>query len=257
MIIYIIGTGVMGGAIAKNLAKQGQRVFVYNNTFAKAKALEKNSKISADKNLEHLKQADYVVLAVKPYQLADLSIEEKIKPSAVLISIAAGVKISTIQKLFTHKRVIRLMPNLGLSVGLGVAAWISSDLSTKEKPEAKKVLDKISQNFEVKTESQIDAVTAISGSGLAYFFYFAQGLEKAALNLGFSPKQAREITEKTFLASAVLQRGIDYGDLIKRVASKKGTTEQALKIFSKNNLHQLIFKAVKAAQKRAQQISNE
>lgn len=255
--IYIIGTGVMGSAIAKSLAEQGQRVFVYNKTYAKARKLTKGLKITADKNLEHLRQADYVILAVKPYQLADLNIEATLKPSAILVSIAAGVKIGTIQRLFAHKKVIRLMPNLGLSVGLGVAAWMASDLSAKEKIAAKKVLDKISQNFEVKTESQIDAVTAISGSGPAYFFYFAQGLEQAAINLGFNPKQAREIIEKTFLASAVLQRGSDYGDLIKRVASKKGTTEQALKVLGKNNLHKLIFKAVKAAQKRAREISNE
>lgn len=247
----------MGSAIARSLAEKGQKVFVYNKTYVKARALEKNLKITAVKNLDNLKQADYVILAVKPYQLADLSIEAKLKPSAVLISIAAGVKISTIQKLFSHKKAIRLMPNLGLSVGLGVAGWKASDLQKSEKAGAKKVLDSISQNFEVKTESQIDAVTAISGCGPAYFFYFAQGLEKAALNLGFSPKQAREITEKTFLASAVLQRGSDYQDLIQRVASKRGTTEQALKVFSKQGLHKIILKAVTAAQKRAREISNE
>jgi pyrroline-5-carboxylate reductase len=257
MNIYIIGTGVMGGAIAKILAKTDGHVFIYNKTYAKAAALRNNSKIIVDKNLEHLHEADFVLLAVKPYQLADLSIKAKLKPSAVLVSIAAGVKISTLKTLFSHKKIIRLMPNLGLAVGQGVAAWKSSGLSAKDKISSQRLLKAICENFEVKDEFQIDAVTAISGGGPAYFFYFAQALQQAAVKLGFDKTRARQLVEKTFSAAAALQGKTDYQFLINRVASKKGTTERALHIFNKDRLSHTVLKAAFAAQKRAQEISNE
>ena len=245
----------MGTAIAKTLAERGQKVFVYDKNYFKAAALAKTKNIVAQKNLKNLFQADFVILAVKPFHLADLNI--RVNPSAVLISIAAGVKISKLQKLFGHKKVVRLMPNLGLSVGLGIAGWKSAGLSSKEKAAVKQVLDKITENFEVKNEKQINSVTAISGSGPAYFFAFALALQKAARALGFNAKQARMLAEKTFLAAAALQSGREYQDLINQVASKKGTTEQALEVFKKSRLEQIVLKAAIAAQKRAREISNE
>lgn len=258
VIVYIIGTGVMGSAIAKALAKKGPKVFVYDANFGKAKALAKHGVIF-DANFKHLNSADYIILAVKPYHLAEsgADIVGKIKPSAVIISIAAGVTIAKLQKIFNHKKVVRTMPNLGLSVGQGIAAWASSSLSNIEKARAKKLMDGFTENFEVKDENKIDAVTAISGSGPAYFFAFAKGLESAAKNLGFDAATSRKLVENTFSAAALLQKNQGYQDAIAMVASKKGTTEQAIKSFKKSNLDKVILQAAKAAQKRAKEISNE
>jgi pyrroline-5-carboxylate reductase len=248
----------MGSAIAKALAKKGSKVFVYDTNPTKARVLNKFG-IVFDLNLKHLSSADYIILAVKPYHLAETGadVAGKIKPSTVVISIAAGVTLSKLQKIFNHKKVVRMMPNLGLSVDQGIAAWIPYGLSNIEKPRVKKLMDKFTENFEVKKENEIDAVTAISGSGPAYFFAFARAMEKAAQNLGFSAAVSRKLVEKTFSASALLQESLDYQQLIDIVASKKGTTEQAIKSFKKSNLDKIVLQAVKAAQKRAIEISRE
>jgi len=259
MIIYIIGTGVMGSAIAKALAKKGQRVFVHDKTYSKAKALAKNNKVIADKSFSYLSKADIIILAVKPYQMADLAsrIKGVIEPDSILISIAAGLTIKKLQKFFKRKKILRMMPNLGLSVGQGIAGWKAVGLSKADKLKAKMVIKAFTENFELKKELQINSVAAISGSGPAYFFSFAQGLEEAARNLGFSDLLARQLVEKTLNAVSILQRNHNYSDLINQVASKKGTTLAALGVFKQNYLNKIILKAVKAAVSRAKEISNE
>lgn len=252
MNICIIGIGNMGRAIAKALAKK-HRVYVNDKNPGKAKMVG----TIFDGSLQHLSRADYVIIAVKPQDIIGLSRQLKINQQTILISIAAGVKIAKIQKLFNLKKIIRMMPNLGVTVGHGLAAWKSKNLSAKDKIAAKKLLDQICENFEVGKESALDAVTAISGSGLAYFFYFAQGLERAARGLGFSKALARQLVEKTFRGAATLQANANYQELMDRVASKKGTTERALRVFKQKKLHQMILQAVKAAQSRAKEISNE
>lgn len=254
--VYIIGSGVMGSAIAKVLAKKGQKVFVYDTSFAKAALLAKQKNISADKNLNNLAKADFIVVAVKPYHISDVNLRA-IKPSAVLVSIAAGVSLSKLQKFLAHKKIVRTMPNLGLSVGQGIMAWKSTSLSPKEKLATKKLLNLISENFEVKNESLIDSFTAIAGSGPAYFFLLAWCLEQSAKKLGFNPAEARMLAEKTLNGASALQSGKSYEQLIKAVMSKKGTTEAAFGVFKKAGLDKIVNKAAQAAFNRAKEISNE
>jgi len=216
MKIFVIGTGVMGSAIAKVLAGKKHKVFVYDVNFSKASALVKFG-VVFDASLKHLSEADVVIISVKPYHLGDLNIARKISTKQILVSIAAGVKISKLQKIFDTKKIVRVMPNLGLSVGQGIAAWRAAGLNNIEKAKVKKLLKDVLENFEVTNESRIDAVTAISGSGPAYFFAFANALQNAARNLGFDIKTSRELVEKTFSAAAALQKKRDL-----RRANKTG-----------------------------------
>jgi pyrroline-5-carboxylate reductase len=254
MSIYIVGTGVMGSAIAKILASKKYKVFVYDKNADKANALKKYG-VVLDSGLKKITAADFILLSVKPYHLTDL----QLKPSAkqILVSIAAGVKISKLQKIFGTKKVVRVMPNLGLAVGQGIAAYKTAGLNNVEKNKIGKLLNDISESFEVADENKIDAVTAISGSGPAYFFVFANALQKSAKALGFNDVTARKLVEKTFSAAAALQKNDSYDELMKQVASKKGTTEQALNVFKKLKLDGIVSKAAQAARKRAQEISNE
>lgn len=252
MNIYIIGIGNMGGAIAKVLAKR-HRVFIYDKNSGKANI----AGTVFDRGLKSLDKADFFIIAVKPQDIAGLSTQLHISRQTILISIAAGIKIAKIQKLFRHEKVIRMMPSLGLSVGQGIAGWKAKGLSAREKSNAAKLLNQITENFEVKKEPDIDAVTAISGSGPAYFFYFADALYRAAIQLGLDPDWARKLVKKTFLASAILQTDKDYQSLISQVKSKKGTTEAALKIFKKHRLDRIIEAAAKAAKQRAREIAND
>jgi pyrroline-5-carboxylate reductase len=256
--VYIIGAGVMGSAIAKVLAKKGQKVFVYDRTYVKAKALAKGKKILADKNFENLGKADMIIVAVKPQDVPALAEEVKgrLKASAIVVSIAAGLQLKKLVKLFRHARLVRVMPSLALTVGEGVAFWKSAAvLSADDKRRVKRLLNCFTEHFEAADENLIDAGSIIYGSGPAYFFYLADVLRTAAVSLGLEPDMAGKLVEKTFLAAALLQRTRDYRDLINQIASKGGTTEAALKIFEKRHLDGIVKEAVQAACKRVGELS--
>jgi pyrroline-5-carboxylate reductase len=182
-------------------------------------------------------------------------IRGKISKRGILISIAAGVPIKKLAKLFYHQKIVRVMPNLGLSVGQGIAVYKIAGLTQAEKAKMANLLSEFTENFEVENEDLIDAATAISGSGPAYFFFLADNLIKAAVQMGFNKAQARLLVEKTMTASAMLQENQTYEDLIKKISSKKGTTEAALKTFNKKRAPEIIKSAVRAAFLRARELS--
>jgi pyrroline-5-carboxylate reductase len=242
--VTIIGFGTMGQAIAKSLLSH-----------------DKNIKISVVRrggNLKNLFQADFVVLAVKPKDIKEIAvrIKNKIGEKSIIISILAGTNIKTISRLLNSNKIVRIMPNLGLSVGAGIAVWKKGNGFTPQEYSAvKKFIYMICENIETKNERMIDAATAISGSGPAYFFFLAEAMFKAARSLKLDEKTARHLVSKTLFASALLQNNTDYKVLIDKIASRGGTTEAALEIFKKQNFAKIVDKAVKAANKRAIQIS--
>ena len=246
----------MGGAIAKALSKTANKIYVSDKNVAKLAALKKSGRIFVERDFKNLNTADVVIVAVKPQDVKDLSFGVKLPSSTILMSIAAGLPISKLAKWFNHRKIVRVMPNLGLTVGAGVAVWKSVGLSAAEKQKAARLLDSFTDNFEVSSENKIDAATAISGSGPAYFFYLANSLQQSAKSFGFSDKQARLLVEKTFAGAAMLQIHHDYPNLIARVRSKKGTTDAALKVFQKKKLDKIIALAAKAAYNRAKELSN-
>lgn len=242
--ITIIGYGNMGRAIGRALQTSGASVVGIRRG-----ASEKSRKAVA--------KSDIVVLAVKPQDAAEALHQFKnyLAPKAILISILAGVPLRKIAKMSGHKKIVRMMPNMGLRVGEGIAAWKREGLSAKEKIRVRKVLDSISENFEVKDENAIDKITAISGSGPAYFFLWAEHLLASAKKLGLGDDASQRLVEKTFSASAKLSRGGNYAELIRKIASKGGTTEAALKIFAKKKTGGIMQEAVRAAHRRARALS--
>ncbi len=245
--VTIVGFGTMGKAIALALFKNDPPIKIYS--------IDKDTKKIKSENI---KESHFVILAVKPQDAKEAI--EKIKiflnSKTIIISIMAGVSIDELTSISSHKKIIRMMPNLGLSVGAGIAAWKAEGLSSLEVKISKNFINKITDNFEVKDENMINKVTAISGSGPAYFFFLADALVKACLSLGFSKKETSMLVEKTLSASALLgkENKNDYSALITKIASKKGTTESALEVFKKENLNGIIFKAVKSAYGRAEEI---
>lgn len=258
MKIFIFGFGTMGRAIAQALDKnfQGLQVFVYDRS-KKAVGHYKNLNVKADNSLKNLSSSDVVLVAIKPQDLSFLAqeINGKINKNSIILSIAAGMGMQKLAQLFNHRKIVRIMPNLGLSVGHGIAVWKTQGLSGRELKKIKGLLNQMTENFEVKKESLIDAATAISGSGPAYFFYLADALTKAALALKLNQVQARKLVSKTLYSAAFLQTEQSYEELINRVKSKKGTTEAALLVLQKNHTDQIIQSAVKAALKRAKELA--
>jgi len=198
-------------------------------------------------------------LSVKPQDAKEAigEIRNYLNKKTIIISIMAGISIEELMHLSGHKKIVRMMPNLGLSVGCGIAAWKASGISEIEKKKVKSFLNKITENFEVKNEDTINKVTAISGSGPAYFFLLADCLIKACNGLGLSKNESKQLVEKTFSASAILGKEWDYSSLIKKVASRGGTTEAALNVFQKENFDVVVLKAVQSAYKRAQELSKK
>ena len=259
MKIFVIGLGNMGEAIVRRLAslKSVYDIYAADKNISKLQKSEREYGTKSDSSYTDLDNADFIILAVKPQDFESLAteIKDRISKNAILLSIAAGVSISKIQKLFGHDKIVRAMPNIGLRVEQGITVWKSANLGAEDTENAKKLLSDISGNFEAKSEDLLDAVTAISGSGPAYFFYLAQALEKSAVNLGISAEEASQLVRKTLSAAAALQDDKSYDELIKEVASKGGTTEAALKTLEAQGFALAVEKAVRAAEARAKEIS--
>lgn len=242
--VTIIGFGIMGKAIAGALKKDAAiKIFT----------VDKNKK-----DISGIQKSDFIILSVKPQdaekalsELKQIGLSEK----TIIISIMAGYPIKKITTNLKHKKIIRMMPNLGLSVGAGIAVWLQSGLSKEEVQKAKKFINKISENFEVKKEDTINKVTALSGSGPAYFFTLANCLVETGKKLGFNKEESEKLVKKTFLSSALLSNNSDYPSLIKKITSKKGTTEAALKVFKNKNFNKIVSNAIFAAYKRSKELS--
>lgn len=234
----------MGKAIAKNLS---------NDSSIKIFTVDVDKK-----DLSGIKKSDFIILAVKP-QDAPKTIKELkdygINKNTIIISIMAGFPIKKIINLSDCKKVIRMMPNLGLSVGVGIAAWKQLNLSKLEIKKSTNFINKITENFEVQNEDVLNKITALSGSGPAYFFLLAEYLTKAGEKIGLTKEQSKKLVGKTFLASALLSKDADYSMLIEKIASKGGTTEAALKVFKNKNLEKTVLEAVTSAYKRAKKLS--
>ena len=211
---------------------------------------------------ECLPLADAVVLAVKPQDAQGLfdQIRPFVDPQQLFISIMAGIQLEAIQEQLGVTKVIRAMPNLPSQIGMGMTVFTSTDDVTRlELVMVQNLLNTNGKTIYVEKENLIDAATAISGSGPAYVFYFMDAMIKAALEMGFSEAEAELLVSQTFAGATDLYNRFDLScsDWIKKVASKGGTTEAALKSFEQNLLYQDIKEGVVAAQKRAQELGKK
>jgi pyrroline-5-carboxylate reductase len=247
MKILLVGCGKMGSAMLNGWKKAGiKNVQVIDPALGKTVA-----------NLPKRYKPDYIVLAIKPQEIVNVLPQLK-GLDGIVISIAAGKKISFIQKYMGIRHVVRAMPNLPALIGQGVTgAVVSKPLNSEKKKEVSNILSAFGKLVWVKKETDIDAITAISGSGPAYVFLFAEGMVEAAKNLGFTTQQARDLVFATIKGSANMAEGSkqELSELINNVASKGGTTEAALNVFKAKNFKKTIVEAANAAKKRSIQLS--
>jgi pyrroline-5-carboxylate reductase len=202
-----------------------------------------------------------LVLAVKPQQMKDA-----IAPLAgrltdeLVVSIAAGLRLSDISRwLGGYRKVVRTMPNTPALIGSGITGLFADpSVELDGRMTAEKVLSAVGRVLWVDDESRMDPVTAISGSGPAYVFYFIEALEAAAVNLGLEPHAARTLAIETFLGAAKLaeQSGDPVSTLRERVTSKGGTTEAALKSFDADGIRAAIDRGVQAANARGRELGD-
>jgi len=275
--IGFIGAGNMGGAMIGALVKSDvhpSNIIVTDKLVAAAKRLEKSYGIRiASSNADIIRQSDIVVFAVKPQVLDDVlkglvsvGVFENLNEKKIIISIAAGIPLSRIEGALypalpesdrANLTIVRVMPNTPALVGAAMSAMCANaSVKTEDMALVKKILSTMGDVI-ICPESQMDAVTAVSGSGPAYCFYLAEAMIRAAMDLGFSREDAHRLTLST-LAGSVRLMAHDMTDpesLRSKVTSPGGTTEAAIGVLEHNDVKNSIISAIKAASKRSQQLS--
>jgi len=263
--IGIIGGGNMGEAILAGLSKVMEKstsIMVSELDAKRREYLQDKYKIIVEiDNNRVVKYSDVVIIAVKPKDFASLLNAEVccgVSKDKLIISIAAGITTKYIEKIVGKDvPVIRVMPNMASLIGEGMACMSKgSSASASDIEITRDIFSTIGDVIEV-SEKHVDAVTAISGSGPAYFFYLIESLIDGAVTLGLKRSEARKLVVQTALGSAKLVNELDEHpkDLRARITSKGGTTEAAFKVFESRKFKDIVRHAVKAACKRSKEIS--
>lgn len=204
-----------------------------------------------------------IVLATKPQVLQDVcrDLAGDIKEDCLIISIAAGIRSIDIDRwLGNNRTIIRCMPNTPALLGAGISGLFANELcSADHRMQAESVLSSAGSVVWVNSEAELDAVTAVSGSGPAYFFLFMEAMQQAGLELGLNETTAHRLTVETALGAARMatEQSIDLTTLRTNVTSKGGTTEQAINSFEAAGLRKLVIDAMQAAHARSQQLADE
>jgi len=265
--IGFVGSGNMAEALIKGIISAGvykpKHIFISDVRLERLKQLARKYKVKPVKsNSELAIKADTVVLSVKPQNMAEVleSIKGELKKNALVISIAAGVKVATIARAIGDFPIIRAMPNTPALIGEGASALFANNKARPKLAAAKSIFSAVGQAVVVANEKLIDAVTAISGSGPAYYFLFMEHLIKAATKLGLREDVAKSLVLQTAKGAALLaakanENNEDVSELRRKVTSPGGTTEAALKVFAQKHIDTVIAAATKAAFKRSQKLS--
>ena len=213
-------------------------------------------------NREAVADAGVVILAVKPAQITGVlrEISGALPPHTLLLSVAAGIDLQTLETLLPqHTPVVRVMPNTPARIGAGITALsANANLAPRLRQLTEGILGSFGPVLWITPEELMDVVTALSGSGPAYFFYFLECLERAAVELGLPAAQARLLARYTALGAASMsleEEGIDLAELRRTVTSPGGTTEAALHEFQKAGLAAITRHALRAAQGRAHSLT--
>jgi len=219
---------------------------------------------SARTNVESARRADVLVLSVKPQNIQAVleEIAGVLKETALVISIAAGVTTTRIETVLGSVPIIRVMPNTPALIGQGSSVLYATTRAEAGLKKALKIFSAVGRAFVVSDESLIDAVTAVSGSGPAYFFLLAEEMIKAGVELGLSKDLAKDLVLQTakgaaFLAQQRDEQGESVSALRRKVTSPGGTTEAALKIFDNDQFGATVLVALQAAADRSRQLSGK
>ncbi len=265
MRIVFIGGGNMATALIAGLLRHGigaERLSVVARKAETQQHLRSEFRIKVWPELSaEAMDADVIVLAVKPHQLQ--AVAQQLAPlleQQLVVSIAAGVRAGTLAGwLQGYGRVVRTMPNTPATVGAGVTALFALDaVSDAQREQASAILQSAGSILWLEDEALLDAVTAISGSGPAYVFYFMEAMQQAGMRLGLSTEAARQLTLATFSGAAKLAEisTEDVAVLRARVTSEGGTTERAILSMQADEVGPAIVRAIEAAAQRSRELGD-
>ncbi|MEE1621335.1 pyrroline-5-carboxylate reductase [Zafaria sp. Z1313] len=270
--LAFLGTGSMNGAILRGILAAGHDPSSITATVrgaGKAEALAADTGVKAlateqspDANIDAVTGADVVFLGVKPVGIQELcrEIAGALRPGAVVVSVAAAVTIAMIEDaLAPGQPVVRTMPNTPLMVGRGAVGLSGGSAATEADVAAVVGLFEGSGLVRVVPEEQLDAVSAVSGSGPAYAFYLAEAMAKAGEELGLDADLARDLARATVAGAGRMldDAAVDPAELRRNVTSPHGTTERAIAAFDDAGIPSIIARGARAASDRAAEISRE
>jgi pyrroline-5-carboxylate reductase len=265
--IGFIGAGNMAASLIGGLVTCGfapQQLCAADPNLAGLQALAQQHGIHAcADNAEAASRADVLVLAVKPQVMKAVLTElaPSIKPGQLLISIAAGISMASMEQwLGGSPAIVRCMPNTPALVRQGASGLVANaQVSTAQREQAEAILKAVGIALWLDDEAQIDAVTAVSGSGPAYFFLLMEAMIAAGEKLGLAQDVAQALTLQTALGAAQMATASDVApaELRRRVTSPGGTTERAIAHFEQQNLRGIVESALQAASARSQELSEQ
>jgi len=263
--VLFLGGGNMGAAIIGGLVARGfpaADITVVEPGAAARESLSARFGVVVREAAGAAAAADVVVLAVKPQQMREaVAPLVPLAPATLVLTIAAGIRIADLSRwLGGHAKVVRAMPNTPALVHAGVTGLFAPPaVDAAGRRSAEDLLGAVGEVVWLPQEGDLDAVTAVSGSGPAYVFYFLEALELAGRELGLAPESARKLALGTFAGAARLAaaRDEDFARLRAQVTSRGGTTERALGEMEKAALRERIVAAVRAACERSRELGDE
>jgi len=263
--IGFIGAGNMARSLIGGLISSGiksEHLFATDPNEEIRHSLTKEFSIQTfEDNQKLVDQCDVIVFAVKPQILKTVATPLKANESALYLTIAAGIPSESLNTwLGSNKAIVRAMPNTPSLVLSGASGlYANTNVSEEQKEIAESILRAVGVAVWVNEEKQLDAVTALSGSGPAYFFMVMEAMEKAGEELGLPADTARLLAIQTGFGATKLALEVDDdpASLRQKVTSPGGTTEQAIKTFEEKGLVKIFSEAMKAARDRAEQLAKE
>jgi len=267
-IVGIIGAGNMGEALIKGLLKSNlvrpYEILVSARSTKRLRHLEKTYGVHATRHNDVIvSSTDTLIISVKPQDMASMSndIRGMMTRDHLVISIAAGIDFSKLKELLGNKpRLIRVMPNLPAVIDTGISAiYCGPRMPERYRRFAHQIFQAVGQTVDIREEKLMDVVTALSGTGPAYFFAMMEALRDAGIKLGLTPQMATTLTLQTAAGSAEYAKlsNLTPEELRKRVTSSKGTTWAAMESMNDNHFWKTMEDAVRAASERAKELRDE
>jgi len=264
--LAFIGGGNMARSLIGGLVAKGRdpsEIIVADPMSAQLDTLSQHFGVATTQdNTTAVAAAQVAILAVKPQEMRAVtsSIAPSMSKECLIVSVAAGIKASDIQRWAQGRAVVRCMPNRPALQGCGMTAlYATPDVAANARTRAEEILRAVGATLWVDEESQMDAVTAVSGSGPAYFFLLIEMLEQAGVQLGLSPAVSRRLAVETAYGAGSMARDASESPatLREQVTSKGGTTEAALEHLERHNVRDIFADAVAAAARRSAELAQQ
>ena len=265
--VAFVGSGTMAEAMIKGILTQEllapECIIASGPRSERGQELQQRYSVQwTTDNREAVQAGDVVVLSVKPQVIPKVlpQLCGHIEPSALVLSIAAGVPITSLRDGLSHGAVVRSMPNTPAQVGAGMTVWTTSaDTSDEQRAQAQSILAALGEEVYVADETYLDMATALSGTGPAYVFLFMESLIDAGVHLGFSRRVSQQLVEQTVLGSALFAKESRRhpAELRNMVTSPGGTSAEALYQLEKGGLRTVLSRGVWAAYQRSRSLGGD